>query len=261
MVCLDDSRVKLEYEQSPNADGLVLNGEHRNDYIHANYVDGYKQKNAYISTQGPLDETVEDFWLMIWQQMTLVIAMTTKVIEQRKLKCSQYWPAEVGQTFNIDLFDITNLEVEDLGDYKTTKLSIKHLATGETRIIVHCQFLSWPDHGVPKTAQHIIEFIELVRGKQVECLAELNKNHKWLGHPMGPPICVHCSAGIGRTGTFCTIDISLNRLKDNIHNINIIDTVKNPFTKSSKRTNQRPICILLSSCFRVRKTGRSIYRR
>jgi tyrosine-protein phosphatase non-receptor type 9 len=98
------------------------------DYIHANYVDGYKQKNAYISTQGPLDETVEDFWLMIWQQNVLSIAMTTKVIEQRKLKCAQYWPLEEGQVLEIpNLFTIKNTNVQELGDYRITKLTMTHL--------------------------------------------------------------------------------------------------------------------------------------
>ena len=131
VICLDDSRVKLE----PCGDcGESENGKikvSREDYIHANFVDGYRQKNAYISTQGPLDETVADFWQMIWQQFVLVIAMTTKVIEQRKIKCAQYWPAEEGEVFNIqDLFEIKNCGVEDLDDYKVTKLSIKHLPVG-----------------------------------------------------------------------------------------------------------------------------------
>ena len=125
VICLDDSRVKLE----PSCDDCNLDGKSfAGDYIHANFVDGYRQKNAYISTQGPLDETVAEFWQMIWQQFVLVIAMTTKVIEQRKIKCAQYWPAEPGATFNIqDLFEIKNCGVEDLSDYKVTKLTIKHL--------------------------------------------------------------------------------------------------------------------------------------
>jgi protein tyrosine phosphatase len=83
---------------------------------------------AYISTQGPLDETVEDFWLMIWQQCVLSIAMTTKVVEQRKLKCSQYWPLEEGQVLEIpNLFTIKNTNVEELGDYRITKLTMTHI--------------------------------------------------------------------------------------------------------------------------------------
>ncbi|RMZ94997.1 tyrosine- phosphatase non-receptor type 9 [Brachionus plicatilis] len=220
VLCLDESRIKLVSEKNKFDDQCA-----KNDYIHGNYVDGYKQKNAYISTQGPLDETVEDFWRMIWQEFVLVIAMTTKVYEQRKLKCAQYWPLEKDATTVVDnFFEIKNESVEDLDDYKVTRLSIKYLPTGKTRKIVHCQFLSWPDHGVPKTASQILDFIQLVRKHQSECLNEMLKNTKWTGHPLGPPICVHCSAGIGRTGTFCAIDISINRLID-CKTVNIFDTV------------------------------------
>jgi tyrosine-protein phosphatase non-receptor type 9 len=75
--------------------------------------------------------------------------------------------------------------------------------TGENRHIAHCQFLSWPDHGVPRTASQILEFIEIVRQNQINCLNQLNESRQiWTGHPLGPPICVHCSAGIGRTGKY-----------------------------------------------------------
>lgn len=224
VICLDESRVKLTTSEQE----LKLNSNYdentsKNDYIHANYVDGYRQKDAYISTQGPLDDTVEDFWRMIWQQVVLVIAMTTKVIEQRKLKCAQYWPLESGESLRIeDLFEIKNTSVQDLGDYRVSKLLIKHLPSDQTRNIVHCQFLSWPDHGVPKTAAQILDFIDLVRKNQVDCLAQLESI--WTGHPQGPPICVHCSAGIGRTGTFCAIDISVNRLND-CKKVDVLDTV------------------------------------
>lgn len=220
VVCLDHSRVKLkEFEASSK--NLNFN------YIHANFVDGYKQKNAFINSQGPLEETVEDFWMMIWQECTVVIAMTTKVIEQRRLKCAQYWPLEMGEVFEIgDVLEIENIDVELLDDYRISKLMVKNLPSGESRKIVHCQFLSWPDHGVPKTSSHILDFINIVRKNQVEYLKELNKNGKkvWKGHPSGPPICVHCSAGIGRTGTFCAIDISINRLNDS-KILNIEETI------------------------------------
>jgi len=126
VVCLDTSRVKLELDSHSKANENQL--ANSSDYIHANFVDGYKQKNAYISTQGPLDETISDFWCMIWEQCVLVIVMTTKVIEQNRIKCAQYWPLVKGEILKIEsLFEITNLQVEDLGDFKLTKLAIKHL--------------------------------------------------------------------------------------------------------------------------------------
>lgn len=112
--------------------------------------------------------------------------------------------------------------MKDLEDYRVSKLEIIDLTSNQTRSISHCQFLSWPDHGVPKTAAQILDFINLVRTNQVERLVELKPT--WQGHPLGPPICVHCSAGIGRTGTFCAIDISINRLKD-CQSVNVSDTV------------------------------------
>lgn len=118
---MDASRVKLELDSNSKTNDS-------NDYIHANFVDGYKQKNAYISTQGPLDETIPDFWRMIWEQCVLVIVMTTKVIEQNRIKCAQYWPLLKGEIMKIEsLFEITNIQVEDLGDFKLSKLAIKHL--------------------------------------------------------------------------------------------------------------------------------------
>lgn len=226
VICLDHSRVKLKVDTINE-----LEDKHRSDnfdYIHANFVDGYKQKNAFINAQGPLDETIVDFWLMIWQECTLVIAMTTKVIEQRRLKCAQYWPIEVGQVMKLEnIFEIENTDTVELNDFKVTKLTIRHITSGESRNIVHCQFLSWPDHGVPKTASQILEFIQLVRAAQSEYLLELNSKNtgrQWDGHPLGPPICIHCSAGIGRTGTFCAIDISINRFNDQSV-VNIKDTI------------------------------------
>jgi tyrosine-protein phosphatase non-receptor type 9 len=131
VICLDESRVKLKSDSNQN--GL----EQPSNYIHANYVDGYKQKNAFINAQGPLDETVEDFWHMIWQECTLVIAMTTKVIEQKRLKCAQYWPLEMGQILRMEnLFEIINTQVQNLGDYRVTKLIIKHLPVGLIVVII-----------------------------------------------------------------------------------------------------------------------------
>jgi tyrosine-protein phosphatase non-receptor type 9 len=78
---------------------------------------------------------------------------------------------------------------------------------------------------VPQTASHILDFIDIVRKNQKKYLLELNSSRRlWSGHPLGPPICVHCSAGIGRTGTFCAIDISINRLND-LKVLNIEETI------------------------------------
>lgn len=223
------------------------------DYIHANYVDGYKQKNAYISTQGPLDDTCEDFWRMVWQQQTLVIVMTTKVREQRRVKCAQYWPLELNEKFTMSVFEIGNTKVETHENFVITTLELTHLKLGETRTVAHCQFVSWPDHGVPRSASDMIEFLNIVRERQTSLVADLGTN--WFGHPLGPPIIVHCSAGIGRTGTFCTIDISINRLLDN-QTVNIKDVVKKIRTQralSVQMPDQYVFCYLAILEFAMQK--------
>ena len=106
-----------------------------------------------------------------WPNLNIeIIAMTTKVIEQRKIKCAQYWPLDEGETMQIDndSFEIRNERVDDLDDYRVSRLILKHSPSGQSRTVVHCQFMSWPDHGVPKTASHILEFIQLVRKYQRE---------------------------------------------------------------------------------------------
>ena len=203
VVCLDETRVRLDSEEEQ---------EVVDDYIHANFVNGWRggelTPRAYISTQGPLDETIAHFWRMVWQERVRVVAMTTKCVELGKLKCAQYWPEHVGQRLTTldNHLTIVNHGVQLLanGDFRLTQLRITHLKLNETRTVSHCQFLSWPDHGVPKTALKLIEFIELVRKCQRDSTS--------LSHSVSP-ICVHCSAGIGRTGTFIAIDIGMRRLR------------------------------------------------
>ena len=214
MICLDDTRIQLNHQHESNENDYLT------DYIHANYVDGYKQKNAYISTQGPLDETLDDFWQMVWQEKVFVIVMTTKCVEQNRKKCSQYWPDNENETIKLDVFEIVNKNIDEKPNYVISKLIIKNLMNSQEREILHCQFISWPDHGIPASANEMIEFVHVVR----QCQANLTENNNWKGHPLGPPILVHCSAGIGRTGTFCTIDININRLLDT-KKIDIKDTV------------------------------------
>ena len=220
MPCLDETRIQLNNEINEAEEEEEAEEEHGDDYIHANYVDGYKQKNAYISTQGPLDETCEDFWKMIWQERVLVLVMTTKCMEQRRKKCSQYWPAIENETFKFGDFEIENRNIDKKNNFIISKLLLRNLKINQEKEIIHCQFTSWPDHGIPETANDMIEFVQIVRQYQ----ASLTENNNWKGHPLGPPILVHCSAGIGRTGTFCTIDININRLLDT-KKIDIKDTV------------------------------------
>ncbi len=213
VLCYDHSRVKLH----------TINGDPYSDYINANFMDGYKQKNAFIAAQGPLPRTFGSFWRMIWEQKVLVIVMTTRTVERGRLKCGQYWPGEVGSEDSYSFITVKNIEMERRRDYTISIFIVKNTLTDEVRQVAHFQFTSWPDFGTPRSAQAMLEFRDEVRSYQAKAVERLGS--VWTSHPLGPPILVHCSAGIGRTGTFCTLDISLSRLVD-IHTVDICNTVR-----------------------------------
>ena len=123
--CYDHSAVKLS----------VINNDPNSAYINANYVDGYKQKAAFISTQGPLDYTTPDFWRMIWEQQVLVIVMTTHTVEKAKAKCAQYWPLEKDSSATFGDFLIINKDAEHFGDFLVTKLTITQNSVGSQFLI------------------------------------------------------------------------------------------------------------------------------
>jgi tyrosine-protein phosphatase non-receptor type 9 len=205
------------------------------DYINANYVDGYKQKNAFISTQGPLPKTYGDFWRMIWEQQCAVVVMTTRCLERGRPKCGQYWPLGEEESAEYGHFEIVNLTTEQQSDYTISMLHLTNLKvpsvsvyghvshsyslpttlalsfvfpfffgqTRETRSVAHMQFTSWPDYGVPLSATAMLEFLQRMRDMQSGLVSAMGDT--WIGHPLGPPIVVHCSAGIGRTGMFITL--------------------------------------------------------
>ena len=188
VLCFDHSRVLLSQ----------VDGDPCSDYINANFVDGYKQKNAFISTQGPLPKTSCDFWRMIWEQQVLVIVMTTRVIERGRTKCGQYWPTDENDSLTFANFQVTATAIENCADYSITTLTLTNLKTDESRQVSHFQYTSWPDYGVPHSAMAMLDFLARVRSQQAFLVAMLGDT--WAGHPKGPPIVVHCSAGIGRTG-------------------------------------------------------------
>ncbi|XP_042910680.1 tyrosine-protein phosphatase non-receptor type 9 isoform X2 [Parasteatoda tepidariorum] len=213
VLCYDHSRVKLP----------IMDDDPNSDYINANFVDGYKQKNAFISCQGPLPKTFADYWRMIWDQESHVIVMTTKTIERGKVKCGQYWPAEENSLQEYGEFVVFNKKVENFTDYIVTSLELTNRKQNTSQEVAHMQFTSWPDYGVPPSALAMLDFRDKVRMKQDEAVRLIGVH--WQGHPLGPPIVVHCSAGIGRTGTFITLDISINRLEATGY-IDIVKTVE-----------------------------------
>uniref|UniRef100_H3DKC7 Tyrosine-protein phosphatase non-receptor type 9 n=1 Tax=Tetraodon nigroviridis TaxID=99883 RepID=H3DKC7_TETNG len=214
VLCLDHSRVQL----------CKLDGDDEtSDYINGSFMDGYKRGNAYVATQGPLPKTFADFWRMVWEQMVLIIVMTTRVVERGRVKCGQYWPLEEGRTEQHGYFRIRNAHIQVFQDFKLSHLELYNTQSGERREVCHYLYLSWPDFGVPKSASAMLDFREHVLQRRETAVQSLGSS--WTGPPGGPPVVVHCSAGIGRTGTFCTLDICLSRLED-IGTVDIRETVR-----------------------------------
>ncbi|KAF3823247.1 hypothetical protein GH733_010683 [Mirounga leonina] len=176
-----------------------INGDAGSNYINASYIDGFKEPRKYIAAQGPRDETVDDFWRMIWEQKATVIVMVTRCEEGNRNKCAEYWPSmeEGTRAFGDVIVKIT--ERKRCPDYIIQKLNItnkKEKATG--REVTHIQFTSWPDHGVPEDP-HL--------------LLKLRRRVNAFSNFFSGPIVVHCSAGVGRTGTYIGIDAMLEGLE------------------------------------------------
>uniref|UniRef100_A0A3Q3DQX7 Tyrosine-protein phosphatase non-receptor type 9 n=1 Tax=Hippocampus comes TaxID=109280 RepID=A0A3Q3DQX7_HIPCM len=215
VLCLDQSRVRLCQ--------LCDDEDETSDYINASFMDGYKRRKAYIATQGPLPKTFGDFWRMVWEQMVLIIVMTTRVVERGRVKCGQYWPLEEGRTEQHGCFLIRNTHIQVFHDFKLSHLELYNTQSGERRDVCHYLYVSWPDFGVPKSASAMLDFREHVLQRRLDTVQSLGSS--WKGPPGGPPVVVHCSAGIGRTGTFCTLDICLSRLED-IGTVDVHQTVR-----------------------------------
>ncbi|KAL6099716.1 ptpn2 [Pungitius sinensis] len=177
----DHSRVKLE-----GAD---------NDYINASLVVMEEAQRSYILTQGPLRNTCSHFWLMIWEQKTKAIIMLNRVIEKGSEKCAQYWPTaeETEMAFRDTRLSVRLLSEDTKSYYTTRVLELQNISTGEKREIYHFHYTTWPDFGVPESPASFLNFLFKVRESGA------------LGEDHGPAV-VHCSAGIGRSGTFSLVD-------------------------------------------------------
>ncbi|KAM6397221.1 receptor-type tyrosine-protein phosphatase C isoform 2-T2 [Pluvialis apricaria] len=173
-------------------------GDPGSDYINASYIDGFKEPRKYIAAQGPKDETTDDFWRMIWEQKATIIVMVTRCEEGKRNKCAQYWPSmENGSATYGDIIVKIN-ESKTCPDYVIQKLHITNARERTAgRDVTHIQFTSWPDHGVPEDP-HL--------------LLRLRRRVNALSNFFSGPIVVHCSAGVGRTGTYIGIDAMLEGL-------------------------------------------------
>ena len=187
---------------------LTFTGEHSSDYINACYVDGYHRKQTYIASQGPMPHTLIDFWRMIWEKNIDHIVALTKVMEAAKRKCEQYWPENETDMCEFDMIQVTLKKCERYTSYDIRMMEITHAEYSEARTVIQFHYTVWPDHGVPIFSSSLISFINHTKEYNDPKTART-------------PMLVHCSAGVGRTGTFIVLDYFMEHLKEDIDKINI----------------------------------------
>jgi len=174
----DHSRFKL----------LPTDDEEGSDYINSNYVPGFNSPREFIVTQGPLHSTRDDFWRMTWESGTRAIVMLTRCVEKGREKCDRYWPYDTQPVYYGDI-QVTILNESHYADWSISEFRV---CRGESsRMIRHFHFNTWPDFGVPDPPTTLIRFVRSFRER-------VSTDHK--------PIVVHCSAGVGRSGTFIALD-------------------------------------------------------
>ncbi|XP_065346978.1 receptor-type tyrosine-protein phosphatase epsilon-like isoform X2 [Cloeon dipterum] len=184
LAAYDWSRVKL----------VLLPGDKNSDYINANYVDGYERPKAYIAGQGPTEDTLDDFWRMVWQEKVSLIVMVTNLVERGKKKCEKYWP-DVNQEKRHGLISVRTINEEITADFITRALLVSRYDTN--RLVQQLHYTSWPENEVPPYPQSMAMFVE-------KMFEHKDKNH---------PILVHSSAGVKRTGTVILIDACLRMVR------------------------------------------------
>ncbi|TRZ16876.1 hypothetical protein HGM15179_010189 [Zosterops borbonicus] len=207
----DHSRVKLS----------LITSDTDSHYINANFIKGVYGPRAYIATQGPLPTTVIDFWRMIWEYEVLVVVMACMEFEMGKKKCEQYWAEVDGSPLHCGSFSITCEAEEKRNEYviRTLKVTLNEA----TRTIYHFHYRNWPDHHIPSSIEPILQLVRDIRCYQPDDRV---------------PVCIHCSAGCGRTGVICAIDYTQKLLKDGILPVNF-----SVFNLIQEMRTQRP-CIV-----------------
>uniref|UniRef100_A0A8C8ETV7 protein-tyrosine-phosphatase n=1 Tax=Oncorhynchus tshawytscha TaxID=74940 RepID=A0A8C8ETV7_ONCTS len=185
----DSTRVKLSY----------VDDDPCSDYINASYIPGNNFRREYIATQGPLPGTKDDFWKMVWEQNVHNVVMVTQCVEKGRVKCDHYWPFDQDPLYYGDLI-VQMLSESVLPEWTIREFKIcSEDQLNYSRVVRQFHYTVWPDHGVPETTQSLIQFVRTVRD--------------YINRTSGSGATVaHCSAGVGRTGTFISLDRVLQQL-------------------------------------------------
>ncbi|XP_037334242.2 receptor-type tyrosine-protein phosphatase V-like isoform X1 [Pungitius pungitius] len=169
----------------------LQNSQPHSDYINANFVPGGESERDFICTQGPLHNTIADFWRMVWEQNVRIIVMVTALRQKDQVMCEKYWPLDRG-TVHHGMIQVTTVTRKQGPDYFVTIINLRQREPQTDRTITHYYYPTWPDQGVPRDLASLVAFTEHVR-LELEAIPRL-----------GPAV-VHCSAGVGRSGTFVTL--------------------------------------------------------
>ncbi|KAL7891880.1 hypothetical protein AOLI_G00013560 [Acnodon oligacanthus] len=270
IIAYDHTRVRLQ----------ALEGDPHSDYINANYIDGYHRPRHYIATQGPMQETVRDFWRMIWQENSASIVMVTNLVEVGRVKCVRYWPDETEVYGDIK---VTLIETEPLAEYVIRTFTVQKKGHHEIREIRQFHFTSWPDHGVPCYATGLLGFVRQVKFLNPPDAGpivpqdgyRLVQHFQFLGWPAyrDTPLSkrsilqlvrrlakwqeqydggdgrtvVHCLTGGGRSGTFCAIC----SICEMIQQQNIIDVFHTVKTLRNNKANMVETMEQYKFCYEV----------